>query len=167
MRLGDTGSERSGGLSLSLREFDNDIERYEWELGQRYGEMDRLDRWPSACGHLIIGPPLPPGAKTFEHARSTEAFKLATSSGYIAVRPTMESLGIGRVAVRRIFDRCSGIDIAYVLYDGKVKGSRYHCRMFHERSVANIKRDLTRWVMESKRGGKKTTKANICRSGRG
>ena len=148
-------------------EFKDDTERYEWELSQRYDRMDNMDRWMSSDGINTIGPPIPPGAKVFTHDRATEAFKLATSKGYVAVRPVCEELRLGRVVVRRIFDRVVGIEVAYVVYPGKLRKSRYHCRMFHRRSVEKIKNNLPKWIKESRRGGKKTTAENICRSGRG
>ena len=146
---------------VSVPEFEDDAARYEWEIAQRYSRMDNMDRWLSSDEIYTIGPPIPPGAKVFTHKKATEAFKLATGSGYIAVRLVCKELGIGRVAVRRIFDRLSGIDIAYVVYPGKKAQSRYHCRMFHKKSVRAIKRDVPRWVMESKRGGKETIAKNI------
>ena len=152
---------------VSVPEFKNDTARYEWELAQRYERMDNMDRWLSSDEVYTIGPPIPPGAKVFTHEKATEAFKLATKKGYIAVRLVCAELGIGRIAVRRIFDRLPGIDIAYVVYPGKKARSRYHCRMFHERSVRRIKKNVPGWVEESKRGGKKTTAEIVCRSGRG
>tara|TARA_R100000655_G_scaffold81316_1_gene120812 strand:+ start:926 stop:1381 length:456 start_codon:yes stop_codon:yes gene_type:complete len=150
---------------VSVPEFEDDAARYAWEVGQRYERMDSMDRWLSSDDVYTIGPPIPPGAKVFTHEKATEAFKLATGSGYIAVRPVCEELGIGRIAVRRIFDRLSGLDVAYVVYPGKKAQSRYHCRVMHRRSVKLIKKDVPRWVMESKRGGKETTAKNIRGSG--
>jgi len=147
-----------------MRSFQSEEERYEWEVVQRFDNMDNMDRWVSAEDIYTIGPPLPPGCKVFTHVVPTEAFKIATASGYIAVRPVCEKLGMGRKAVRRMIDRLPILDVAYVVYDGKKAKSRYHCRVVHKRSVAAIKRNKSKWIEESKRGGKETTAENIRRS---
>ena len=145
-------------------EFESDEDRYEWELLQRYNHMDSMDRWLSSDQIYTIGPPIPPEARVFTHEKATEAFKLATSEGYLAVRPVCAELGVGRFSVRRIMDRISGLNIAYVVYPGKKKKSQYHCRMLHKKSLRMIKKNLKHWIEESKRGGEKTTAENIRRS---
>jgi|TARA_R100001594_G_scaffold127564_2_gene165308 hypothetical protein len=157
---GDT--ERGSGSPV--RSFPSDEDRYEWELIQRFEKMDNMDRWLSADDIYVIGPPLPPGCRTFTHEVPTEAFKIATESGYIAVRPVCEQLGMGRKSVRRMIDRLPILDVAYVVYDGKKARSRYHCRMLHKKSVSLLKRNKKQWIQESKRGGKETTAENIRRS---
>jgi hypothetical protein len=148
-------------------EFANDEERYDWEVYQRYRRMDKMDRWPSADGVFVLGPPLPPNALVFTHEKATEAFKLATASGYSAMIPVSKTLGISKITMRRIFDRMNGLDIAFVVYEGKRAGSRYHCRMVHKKSVAYMKKTLPLWIRESRRGGKKTGPENIRRARRG
>jgi len=147
-----------------VHSFSSESERYEWELVQRYNHMDNMDRWLSSDEVYTIGPPIPPGAKVFTHQKATEAFKLATAEGYMAVRPVCAELGVGRFSVRRLMDRISGLEIAYVVYPGKKERSRYHCRMLHKKSLRMIKRNLKHWIEESKRGGEKTTAENIRRS---
>tara|TARA_R110000744_G_scaffold11449_1_gene34702 strand:+ start:1449 stop:1904 length:456 start_codon:yes stop_codon:yes gene_type:complete len=144
-------------------EFADDYERYDWEIYQRYRRMDKMDRWPSADGVFVLGPPLPPNSLVFTHDKATEAFKLATAKGYIAMIPSAKALGVSKPVMRRIFDRMNGIDIAFVVYEGTKAGSRYHCRMVHNRSIAHMKKTLPLWVKESRRGGKKTGPENVRR----
>lgn len=151
-------------MELEIPAFGTDEERYEWEVTQRFSNMDNMDRWLASDNIYVIGPPLPPGCKVYTHEKPTEAFKLATAEGYIAVRPACEILGLGRLPVRRMIDKLPILDIAYVVYDGKKARSRYHCRMIHNKSVRLIGRDKTKWLKESRRGGKKTTAENIRRS---
>ena len=152
------------GSATPVPDFSSDEERYEWEILQRFERMDNMDRWLSAEDIYVIGPPLPPNCKIFVHKVATEAFKLATAQGYVAVRPACAELGMGRFSVRRMIDKIPALDIAYVVYDGKKERSRYHCRMLHKKSLRMIKRDPKHWVKESKRGGEKTTAENIRRS---
>jgi hypothetical protein len=148
-----------------IPEFESDAERYEWEVWQRFNNMSKLDRWLAADGVYTIGPPIPPKAKVFTHKEPGEAFNAAGNAGYVACRPASEELGVSRTTFRRIFDKMPGLKIAYVVYDGKIRGSRYHCRMLHRRSVNRVKRNLPRWVKGALVGGKKTTEETIRRSG--
>jgi len=148
-------------------EFADDYERYDWEIYQRYRCMDKRDRWPSADGTFVLGPPLPPDALVFTHDKATEAFKLATAKGYLAMIPCSTELGISKIIMRRIFDRMNGLDIAFVVYEGTKAGSRYHCRMVHKKSIAYMKKTLPLWIRESRRGGQKTNPENVRRIRRG
>jgi hypothetical protein len=150
-------------VALAPPEFQDDSDRYEWEIAQRYGTMDTLDRWVAADGVYTIGPPLPPGAVVFTKKKATPAFKMATESGYIACRPAASELGISRKTVRKIIDRALEIRVAYVVYPGKKKNSRYHCRMIHKSSVRVIARDVPGWLRRVSDGGKKTTAENVRR----
>ena len=146
-----------------IPKFENDRERYEWEIDQRYSRMDDLHRWLAADGINTLGPPIPPGAKVFTHEVATEAFKLATHRGYFAVRPVCEELNLSRPTVRRIFDRMPNLKVAYVTYPGTLAGTRWHCRMLHRESIHHIKQNIEMWVKRSRRGGKRTTAKTVCR----
>ena len=145
------------------RDFPSDAERYEWEVDQRFNHMDKMDRWLAADGVRTIGPPLPPGATVFFGVDPTETFSEATKAGYIACRPAAEVLGISRVSVRGMIDRLPELDVAYVVYMGKKRNSRYHCRMIRRKSVSILKRDVRKWMKEANRNGKKTKPKNIRR----
>tara|TARA_R100000808_G_scaffold25087_1_gene61635 strand:+ start:7923 stop:8378 length:456 start_codon:yes stop_codon:yes gene_type:complete len=147
-----------------IPKFKNDSERYDWEIDQRYNRMDELNRWLAADGIYTLGPPIPPSALVFTHEVATEAFKLATGRGYIAIRPVCEELKLSRPTVRRIFDRMPNLKVAYVTYPGTLAGTRWHCRMLHRDSVKHIKKNVDLWVKRSKRGGKKTTAETVCRN---
>ena len=149
----------------AIPEFESDAERYEWEVWQRFNNMSRLDRWLAADGVYTIGPPIPPKAKVFTDKGPGEAFSAAGNAGYLACRPASQELGISRTTFRRIFDKMPGLSIAYVVYNGKIRGSRYHCRMLHRRSVDKIKQNLSSWVKGASVGGKRTTDKTIRRSG--
>ena len=156
-RGGSSTSRRSRGTTRSVGEksFPTDEERYEWEIEQRFKAMDSRDRWIAADGVYTISAEL----------RPTPTFKLATDEGYIAVRPACEILGISRRGMRSLIDKLMVLDVAYVVYPGVKKNSRYHCRMIHRKSVNVLKRDVRKWMKEANRNGKKTKAANIRRSG--
>ena len=166
-RGGSSTSRRSRGTTRSVGEksFPTDEERYEWEIEQRFKAMDSRDRWVAADGVYTIGPPIPPSATVFHGESPTPTFKLATDEGYIAVRPACEILGISRRGMRSLIDKLMVLDVAYVVYPGVKKNSRYHCRMIHRKSVNVLKRDVRKWMKEANRNGKKTKAANIRRSG--
>tara|TARA_R110002020_G_scaffold249718_1_gene463722 strand:- start:469 stop:1035 length:567 start_codon:yes stop_codon:yes gene_type:complete len=155
------GTTRDGGK----KSFPNDDERYEWELIQRFEHMDNRDRWVAADGVYSIGPPIPPGAKVFYGEKSIPTFEEATSEGYVAIRPACEILGISRRGMRSLVDKLPVLDVAYVVYPGVKKNSRYHCRMIHRKSVNVLKRDVRKWMKEANQNGKKTKAANIRRGG--
>ncbi len=145
------------------KDFPSEDERYAWEVDQRFFHMDTMDRWMAADGVHTIGPPLPPGATVFFGVDPTETFAKATVAGYIACRPAAERLGISRKSVRGMIDRLPELDVAYVVYMGKKRNSRYHCRMIRTKSVSIIKRDVRKWMKEANRNGKKTKPKNIRR----
>ena len=147
----------------SVPPFDTDGDRYEWEIRQRFESMDTLDRWVAADGVYTIGPPIPPDAVVFFDDVATSAFKKGTKDGYLACRPAAEKLGISRKAVRLLVDRLTDTQVAYVVYPGKIKNSRYHCRMIHKNSVKIIKKNVSHWIKRARQGGKKTTAENLRR----
>jgi GNAT superfamily N-acetyltransferase len=157
--------KRSGATTRrgAEKDFPNDEERYAWEVNQRFFHMDRMDRWLAADGVHTIGPPLPPGATVFFGVDPTKTFEEATKAGYIAVRPAAEKLGVSRRTVRGMIDRLPELDVAYVVYMGKKRNSRYHCRMIQKRSVRVVKRDVRKWMKEANKNGKKTKPKNIRR----
>ena len=133
------GGENKGAVDIPS--FSSDEERYEWEVGQRFYSMDKMDRWVSAEGIQTIGPPIPPGASVFHGGNSPkEAFRLADEEGYLACRPASEILGCHYKTVRRLADRLEWLTIAYSTYDGKVKGTRYHCRMLRKKELRTLKK---------------------------
>ena len=144
-------------------EFASEKDRYEWELLSRFDSMDTLDRWMAADGIYTIGPPIPPGAYVFFDERATPAFEKATASGYLACRPAANALGLSRKTVRKIIDRVKEARVAYVVYPGKLRGTRYHCRVIHKDSIRMMKRNVQMWTKRSTQGGKKTTAENIRR----
>ena len=158
-----TTKRKDGRGFLQVREFPSDSERYEWEVSQRFTAMDNLDRWVAADGIHTIGPPIPPGSRVFWHKEPTPAFKLATASGYVACRPAAEVLGLCRKSVRLLIDRPIGLDVAYVVYTGKIRNSRYHCRVIHRRSLRIVKKNTKQWLAKARKSGKKTTAANVRR----
>ena len=163
----DTTKRSAIAAPRQIPECANDYERYEWELRQRYHRQDRLYRWRAADGIYTIGPPIPPGAKVFfGESDPNKAFKLATAEGYHGCRPAAKMMGVGRIQAHKFFDRVREVDGAYSVYMGKKAGTRYHCRMIHEKSIKMLKGDLPRWRMEARKNGKKTTAANICRGRR-
>jgi hypothetical protein len=152
--------------AITIPEFESDDERYEWELGQRFYCMDKLDRWVSAAGIHTIGPPIPPGAAVFHGGTSpTEAFTKADKEGYLACQPAADFIGCGRKTVRRMVDRFDSLNVAYSTYDGKVKGTRYHCRMVRKKDLRMLKKQFKERIARMEKGGnKKTTAANIRRT---
>lgn len=151
-------------MGFPVPEFQDDSERYEWEVERRFSRMDTLDRWVAADGIHTIGPPLPPGAIVFTGKDPTKIFKKATEGGYIACRPAASELGVSRKTVRKLIDRLPEVSVAYVVYPGKKRNSRYHCRMIHKASVRLMQRDVRLWMRKASEGGKKTTAKNIRRS---
>ena len=151
---------------MSPGSFESDADRYEWEIEQRFYSMDTLDRWLASDGIYTIGPPIPPDAIVFTDEKATPAFKKATAAGYLACRPAGEALGIGRKSVRLLVDRLTELQTAYVVYPGKVKGTRYHCRVLHKKSIRIVDRNLKYWMKKARSGGKKTTAENLRRGRR-
>jgi len=147
-------------------DFSSEEERYEWEIQQRYSTMDTLDRWLASDGVYTIGPPIPPGFGVFWDEKATPAFEKATAAGFFACRPAAEKLGISRKDVRLLVDRLTELQVAYVVYPGKKRNSRYHCRVIHKGSLSVIKRRLPYWMKKAKAGGKKTTAENLRRGRR-
>ena len=143
--------------------FETDNDRYEWEIQQRFEAMDTLDRWVAADGVYTIGPPIPPEAVVFTDDVATKAFEKGTKDGYLACRPAAEKLGISRKSVRLFVDRLTDTRVAYVVYPGKIKNSRYHCRMIHRNSIRTIKKNVPYWMKKARQGGKKTTAENLRR----
>ena len=162
-RSKDTKRESGRGPSRPVPDFSSDDERYEWEVVQRFSSMDTLDRWYSSDGVYTIGPPIPPGAVVFMDDKATAAFKKATQKGYYACRPAGEKIGVSRKSVRKLVDRLPELRVAYVVYPGKLKGTRYHCRVIHADSIRAIKKNPRMWMKRSTKGGKKTTAENIRR----
>jgi len=159
------GGKNKGAVDIPS--FASDEDRYEWEVDQRFYSMDKMDRWVSAEGIQTIGPPIPPGASVFHGGNSPkEAFRLADEEGYLACRPASEILGCHYKTVRRLADRLEWLTIAYSTYDGKVKGTRYHCRMLRKKELRSLKKQYKDRVKGMEKGGnKKTTAANIRRTG--
>jgi len=153
--------------ATNIPEFESDDERYEWELEQRFYGMDKMDRWVSAAGIHTIGPPIPPGATVFHGGTSpTKAFMKADKKGYLACRPAAEFIGCSHKTVRRMADRFDSLSVAYSTYDGKIKGTRYHCRMVRKKDLRMLKKQFKERVARMEKGGnKKTTAANIRRTG--
>ena len=147
----------------SVPTFETDSDRYEWEIQQRFESMDTLDRWVAADGVYTIGPPIPPEAVVFTDDVATKAFEKGTKAGYLACRPAAEKLGISRKSVRLFVDRLTDTRVAYVVYPGKIKNSRYHCRMIHRNSIRTIKKNVPYWMKKARQGGKKTTAENLRR----
>tara|TARA_R100000306_G_C4344891_1_gene127152 strand:+ start:262 stop:858 length:597 start_codon:yes stop_codon:yes gene_type:complete len=147
----------------SVPTFETDSDRYEWEIQQRFESMDTLDRWVAADGVYTIGPPIPPKAVVFFDDVATKAFEKGTKDGYLACRPAAEKLGISRKSVRLFVDRLTDTRVAYVVYPGKIKNSRYHCRMIHRNSIRTIKKNVPYWMKKARQGGKKTTAENLRR----
>ena len=158
-----TTRESGRGPSRPVPDFSSEEERYDWEVEQRFSSMDTLDRWFASDGIYTIGPPIPPHATVFSDEKATEAFKKATKAGYYACRPAGEQLGVSRKGVRRLIDRLSELSVAYVVYPGKMSGTRYHCRVIHRNSIRKIKRNVRTWMKKASKGGKKTTAENIRR----
>ena len=152
------------GASRIPAQFDCDEDRYEWEVGQRYDTMDTLDRWVASEGVHTIGPPIPPGATVFFDEKATPAFEKATGAGYLACRPAAVELGVTRKTVRLLVDRIPELRVAYVVYPGKIRSSRYHCRVIHKNSLRMIKKNVRVWTKRATKGGKKTNAKNIRRS---
>ena len=153
--------------AISIPAFSSDDERYEWELEQRFYGMDKMDRWVSAAGIHTIGPPIPPGAPVFHGGSSpSEAFRKADKAGYLACRPAAAVIGCSHKTVRRIADRLESLRVAYSTYDGKIAGTRYHCRMIRKKDLRMLKKNFRERVHRMEKGGnKKTTAANIRRVG--
>lgn len=147
-------------------DFSSDHERYEWEIQQRYSTMDTLDRWLASDGVYTIGPPIPPGFKVFSDEKATPAFEKATAAGFLACRPAAVKLGVSRKDVRLLVDRFTELHVAYVVYPGKKRNSRYHCRVIHKNSLRMVRRSLVGWMKKARAGGKKTTAKNLRRGRR-
>ena len=145
---------KSGGAPAfqAPQSFACDEDRYEWEVNQRYDRMDTLDRW------------VPPGATVFSDEKATPAFEKATRAGYLACRPAAAELGVSRKTVRLLVDRIPELSVAYVVYPGKVRSSRYHCRVIHRNSLRMVKKNVRIWTKKATQGGKKTSAKNIRRS---
>ena len=152
------------GAPPTLAQFESDEERYEWEVERRYDSMDTLDRWNASDGVYTIGPPIPPGATVFFDEKATPAFKKATLAGYLACRPAAVELCVSRKTIRLLVDRIQELKVAYVVYPGKVRNSRYHCRVIHKNSLRLIKKNVRLWTKKATKGGKKTNAKNIRRS---
>lgn len=144
-------------------EFPSDVDRYEWEIQQRYSTMDTLDRWVASDGIHTIGPPIPPGFPVFWDEKATPAFEKATAAGFVACRPAAVELGISRKSVRLLVDRLTDLQVAYVVYPGKKRNSRYHCRVIHRSSLRVVRKSLHIWMEKARKGGKKTTAENLRR----
>ena len=144
-------------------EFSSDVDRYEWEIRQRYSTMDTLDRWVASDGIHTIGPPIPPGFRVFWDEKATPAFEKATAAGFVACRPAAVELGVSRKSVRLLVDRLTDLQVAYVVYPGKKRNSRYHCRVIHKASLRVVRKSLPIWMEKARKGGKKTTAKNLRR----
>jgi len=157
---------KSGGAPAfqAPQSFASDDDRYEWEVNQRYDRMDTLDRWVASDGIHTIGPPIPPGARVFSDEKATPAFEKATRAGYLACRPAAVELGVSRKTVRLLVDRIPELSVAYVVYPGKARSSRYHCRVIHRNSLRMVKKNVRIWTKKATQGGKKTSAKNIRRS---
>ena len=162
-RSSGTTGKREVANSPQESDFSSDLDRYEWELSSRFDSMDTLDRWVASDGVHTIGPPIPPGATVFKDEKATPAFEKATAKGFLACRPAAEAMGLSRKTVRKIIDRVPEARVAYVVYPGKLRGTRYHCRVIHKDSIRMMKRNIRMWTKRSVQGGKKTTAKNIRR----